>query len=78
MEVEVYERGMELMAASIVEAVLIRYRLQITSTLPLGLLVISAGDLFASPAVIRPGDPRLNDHGQRIQATAEVINHLTE
>jgi hypothetical protein len=34
MEVEVYERGMDLMAASIVDAVLIRYRLQITSTLP--------------------------------------------
>jgi hypothetical protein len=38
------------------------------TVLLLGLLVISAGELFAASGVIRPSDPWLDNHGQRIQA----------
>jgi len=34
----------------------------------IGLLVISTCELFAASGVIRPGDPWLDNHGQRIQA----------
>jgi hypothetical protein len=43
-------------------------RAAIYMMLLVGLLVISTGKLLAASAVIRPGDPWFDTHGQRIQA----------